>query len=612
LETKVAQLEHKIVEPTDLVNPLLPLITELLASKGQDVHGSLLQALIPIIDQAIQQRGQQDEASMGAAIGEVLPAAIRHEISTAPTSVAKALAPEMALALQEQARLDSDAVAQALGPQMGEAIKTQILVEREAMVDALYPVIGTTISKYMVEVVKTINDKVETSLSPEGVWRKIRAKIQGVSEAELILRESLGYKIQSILLIHKTSGLVIRHLQPPGNFKVEAAMLAGMLTAMRSFVSECITQPDSDSELHEIEYDASKIILEIGGYCYLAVLVRGNPSPALIAGIRETLGQIILKAGKSISTYAGDPSTVPASVDVALDKLLQSEPQLPRHRKFPSGIHYLMAAVLIPLAIVSYRGWIARQVEARAAAKLDSMPELAIYRVTPRVEWGKLILTGRLPNSYLRQRAEAVVRPTAEGWPLRNEILTVEASAEPTQTAGEVERVIWIFNQKPGTAITASHPFGSGDVTVQGVTANLSEMQQLTQSLQKIPGIRSVTSMVQVRPVLETQIYFAPNVSQVDLAENRSRIDGIRQFLDQNPGVALKIIGYSDPTGEQNANQQLSLARARAVQAQLVNLGIQPQRLQAIGSKNPPPQVTTKHPLWLSRIVRFEIFVPNK
>jgi hypothetical protein len=48
---------------------------------------------------------------------------------------------------------------------MGTAIKEQISLDRDAMVDALYPVIGSTISKYMAEAIKAINEKVENTLA---------------------------------------------------------------------------------------------------------------------------------------------------------------------------------------------------------------------------------------------------------------------------------------------------------------------------------------------------------------------------------------------------------------------------------------------------------------
>ncbi|MDT9190586.1 MAG: hypothetical protein P5681_22700 [Limnospira sp. PMC 894.15] len=210
-----------------------------------------------------------------------------------PEEVAKALAQEIAIALREQRKLDQNAIANALAPEMGKAIKEQIRLESDAMVDALYPVIGNTISKYLAEAVQNINDKVANAFSVEGVARKIKAKVKGVSEAELILQESIPFAVQAIFLIHKNSGLVISEVQASGSYSLESEMVAGMLTAIRSFVNDCIVQINNYSELNEIEYGNYKIILEVAGYCYFAVVTKGEPSPEFITKMRQTMGIIV-------------------------------------------------------------------------------------------------------------------------------------------------------------------------------------------------------------------------------------------------------------------------------------------------------------------------------
>lgn len=74
----------------------------------------------------------------------------------------------------------------------------------------------------------------------------------------------------------------------------------------------------------------------------------------------------------------------------------------------------------------------------------------------------------------------------------------------------------------------------------------------------------------------------------------------------------LKIIGHADSQGQQPKNQQLGIQRARVVQQALIDEQINPARLQASGTTALPPDVTPEQPLWLSRCVRFEIFIPNR
>src|SRR5919199_532290 len=197
-------LEHQIYEPAELINLLLPLIAEILTLKVTDSREDIARAIAPVVDEMIQRRAQQDIVAISTALAPVIPEAVAKQVLNSPGALAKAL-----------------------GPEMGTAIKEQIMLERDAMVDALYPVIGSTISKYMAEAIQSINDKVENTFSMEGFSRKIRAKMQGISEAELIFREAMPFTVQAMFLIHKASGLVIAEVQPSDSQRLESEMVAG-------------------------------------------------------------------------------------------------------------------------------------------------------------------------------------------------------------------------------------------------------------------------------------------------------------------------------------------------------------------------------------------------
>ncbi|MEG4457949.1 OmpA family protein [Microcoleus sp. N9_A1] len=607
IDDKLGKLEHQIYDPQELIELMLPWIAEILSRKIADSREEVVKAIGPIIDEVIRAKTVENKSAMSSAIAELLPDALAQQIVNSPADIAKAIAPEIGLAIKEQIRLDQESIAQALAPEMGKAITAQIALERDSMVDALYPVIGSTISRYMAEAIKTINEKVSNALSVEGVQRKIRSKVQGVSEAELILKESVPFTIQAAFLIHKASGLVISEVQNSESYQLESEMVAGMLTAIRSFVNECIVQPGEVSELNQIEYGDSKIMLEVAGYCYMAVVIKGEPPHSFINKLRQTVTNLILNYAEVIHEFNGDPGTIPESLHPFIKNLFDPL-QREKSTKPPialAGIGLVaLSLILVPWGIHQYRRSIDRPLVANVALALASTPELAVYRLNADVEGNTLKLTGKLPNPELRAKAAKIAASTAPNLKLDNQIIAVDVPPDPVLTAGEVQRITAVLNQREGVSISSR--YGDRKVTVEGTVIDGADAQKIAQSLKQIPGVQSVISTVKLDPLkITTRIYFQQGTATLDSTYGEM-IASVKNFMDQYPQKQIKIIGHSDRTGEVATNQRLSLQRAAAVRDALVRQGADPKRLQAIASPNSPDGVEPNQPLLLSRCVVFE------
>ncbi|MEG5001025.1 OmpA family protein [Microcoleus sp. B4-D4] len=607
INDKLGKLEHQIHDPQELIALMLPWIAEILSRKITDSREEVVNAIVPIIDEVIRAKTVENRPAMSSAIAELLPDALAQQIKNSPQEIAKAIAPEMGMAIKEQIRLDQESIAQALAPEMGKAITAQIALERDAMVDALYPVIGNTIARYMTEAIKTINEKVSNAMSMEGVKRKIRSKVQGVSEAELILQESVPFTIQAAFLIHKASGLIISEVQNPESYQLESEMVAGMLTAIRSFVNECIVKPGEVSELNQIEYGDSKILLEVAGYCYMAVVIKGEPPDSFISKLRKTLSNLILNYAKLIHEFNGDPDTIPESLHPfiktlfdPLDKEKSTKPPIAL-----AGISLLaLSLILVPWGMYQYRRSIDRPLVANVALALASTPELAVYRLNADLEGNTLKLTGKLPNPQLRAKAAKIAASTAPNLKLDNQIIAVDVPPDPVLTAGEVQRITAVLNQREGVSISSR--YGDRKVTVEGTITDAADSQKIAQSLKQIPGVQSVVSTIKLDPLqISSRIYFDPGTAKLD-STSAEIIASVKKFMDRYPQKHIKIIGHSDGTGEVATNQRLSLRRAAAVRDALVRVGADPKRLQTIASPNSPDGVEPNQPLLLSRCVVFE------
>ena len=528
------------------------------------------------------------------------------------------LAPVLPSALHQQVRINPDEIAMAIAPSMGKAIKEQIAIEQDAIVDALYPVIGNTIGKYMAETVQAINQQMEEALSVKGISRKIRAKIQGISEAEMILRESMPFKVQAIFLIHKASGLIISEVQQLNHANtdqnLESEMVAGMLTAIRSFANDCMTRSGQISELDAIDYGTSKIILEVAGYCYLAAVVQGDPPKSFIRNVRLAMAGLVSNHSEAIEQFEGDSDTVPVTVGEVLASLGQGNDVETPEGELKSPLKILglalLGCIIIPYGIFQYYGYKHRQAEEAVSIAWATTPELAIYRLGVTVERGHLQITGKLPNALIAQKAEQVAKTAAPHWVVNNKILTVDVPPDLVLAAAEVKRVTAIFNQEEETAIISR--YANGHVSVQGTVSHSEKANAIAQAFERIPGVKSVSSAVQMQlPQIETRFYFQPSSAELDISDRGYKLRHVIDFVKQHPKNLLQIMGYHNSLDLESGGELLALARAETVQAALISQGVDPSHLQVAGTTALPPGVSADQPLWLGRCVALELIAPT-
>ncbi|AFY68827.1 transport-associated protein [Thalassoporum mexicanum PCC 7367] len=596
LKRRLVHLEQRINEPQELIELLLPIVNELLRRKISMARDEFAKSLATVVDEMIHDKIEEDREAMSIAIAPILAEAIIHRSIAAPGEFASAIAPELDVAIREQIKNNAN-----------------------SMVDALYPIIGNTIAKYMVEAIRVINEKIENAFSPEGIMRKIRAKAQGVSEAELIFQSAMPSVVRAAFLIHKESGLVIAETQPDGEQQLESDMLGGMLTAIRSFVNDWVSTSEHNSELDEIDYGRSKIMLEVAGFCYLAVVVEGESGRSQIAKkMRQVMATIIQKYSRLIENFEGDPTTIPRQVKKTLDQLLDKPAT---EENFRSPLYGIGILILLLLGLATIPWWFtwrrAKAVKAVDQA-LDNAPALSVYNLDAEIKGGELALTGRVPTEYLRAQAEDVATQalltstTQTRFELVNNIVAVEVPPDPTVVAQEVERTAASLNQFEAIAITVE--FNASEVNLAGTIGTAEQAQLISQSFAQIPGVTKVVTSLQVVvpeiPTLTTKIFFALGDSTITTAED-PKIAQVKNFLVKYPNYKLRIIGSSDPVGSLANNEQLAWDRAETVKNALIAQAIDPQRLTtaavALGSLNRGDQ-----PSWLDRRVEFEVIAPSE
>ncbi|MEO9124294.1 MAG: OmpA family protein [Microcoleus sp.] len=595
LNGKVEELDRKITENEwgdnrdQLVARIKIIFPEMMLQTINECRKSFAETIAPIIDEVINNKTRENKHSMGVAISPALPVGISHSISESPDEIARAIAPEMA-----------------------SAIKQQIALKQEAMSDALYPIIGSTILKYMAETMREINEKLENSLSPETITRKFKAKVQGISEAELLIKETTPLTVKAVFLIHAKSGLVISGVQQSENEQLESEMVAGMLTAIRSFVNNCISQSGNIAEIDAIEYGTSTILLEVAGSCYLAVVIQGGTRQWFKYKMRAIFKNIVQEYGDQIQSFNGDPTSVPAEVNSKLQKLIDTDVKV-KSPKFPILPIIGLAAlglIGVPWGIHEYRSGVAARLEADTNLALQSAPELSVYRLVADVKDKVLEISGRVPNQKLRLKAEKIAQQAAPKLKIDNKIIAIEVPPDPVLVEADVKRTVALLNKVQSINISAR--YAEGKVAVSGSVSKVADAEKITQAFEKIPGVKSVTNTVGIgtelpsKPI-DVRLYFGAGSAIFSPKDVAQKLGKVKEYMEENSTKNLRIIGYSDFKSSPAENQKLALERAINVKAALVKEGINSNRIQVASTKGRPEGMEANQPLWLSRLVIFEV-----
>lgn len=107
-------------------------------------------------------------------------------------------------------------------------------------------------------------------------------------------------------------------------------------------------------------------------------------------------------------------------------------------------------------------------------------------------------------------------------------------------------------------------------------------------------------------------LYFATNKTYI-LPESEAALSDLATFLLDNPSVSIMITGHTDAIGSDEANMRLSIGRAQAVRSNLIQRGVDGERIafQGKGESEPIADNDTEEGRAQNRRVEFEIVNTN-
>ena len=170
-----------------------------------------------------------------------------------------------------------DEIPTTLGPTITEALKEEISRSQDAVVEALYPILGKMIKRYIAHEIRLLSEniskKTKQVFSFKNWFRSKKAAAKGISGGDLAISDYGKPQLIQLLVIKKESGILISEFSPFEKKMIDKEMVAGMLTAIKSFVEDAFAGGDQD--LETIEYELYRLHIQNFYSYYVVAVIAG-------------------------------------------------------------------------------------------------------------------------------------------------------------------------------------------------------------------------------------------------------------------------------------------------------------------------------------------------
>jgi hypothetical protein len=241
-----------------------------------------------------------------------------------------------------------------------QCLKQSVNDDAQTLADALFPVMGPAIRKSINEsmkaMVEKINVAVEQSISPQAVAWRIESIRHGVPYSQIVMKNTLVYRVEQVFLIHRQTGLLVQHVSREESEVTDSDAVSAMLTAIQDFIRDSFSSNKND-ELERAEVGEYTVWLERSPFAVLACVVRGIAPYEYKTTMRITLEAVHARYGFLLENFEGDSaplepcrSLLQQALQVEIKKKDKDEQQKSRYFSKP------FIAVLVILG-GSFLGW---------------------------------------------------------------------------------------------------------------------------------------------------------------------------------------------------------------------------------------------------------------
>ena len=317
-----------------------------------------------------------------------------------------------------QRNLRDKSISEALGPIIDEAISHAIRNKPHRITSVIYPIIGPSIRKSvaraLADLVQSLNQILESSLSLRAWGWRFSAWRAGISYGEYVLLKTLDFRVEQVLLIHRQTGILLHAEHAAGVNAEDPELVSSMLTAISDFISDSFTSAGHPQAEIVDNIQVGDFILEIesGPAAIIAAAVRGNPTDGVRKALRQALERVHLVFSRDLDDFEGDRAIFAAAAEILQPCLME------QRKKTATSRTPWLALIAITLG-VGYAG-------------LLSYQRLQADRVHHQI------------TQILRETPDYIILTEDEDYPrLRYKILRSPQSATPDQVLATVDHRPW-------------------------------------------------------------------------------------------------------------------------------------------------------------------------
>ncbi|MDZ7962521.1 MAG: OmpA family protein [Aulosira sp. DedQUE10] len=512
--------------------------------------------------------------------------------------------------------------------QLGEAIASTVETAIEASVkqdhnilsETLFPIIGPAarkaISATLLEMIQSLNQSLEYSLSRQSWQWRLEATKTGKSFAEIVLIRTLVYQVEQVFLIHKNTGLLLQHLITPQVTTQDPDLVSAMLTAIQDFVKDSFSVENHDG-LQSLQFGELTIWIEEGPQALLAGIIRGKPPQELRLTLRDAIAKIHLRLSSEIHAFGGDTEPFTASKPYL-------EPCLAGGYKPTNKTNYIYVCGFLGTMAIACGVWgfltLREQFRWNSyIQKLESQPGIVVINTEQRQ--GKYFISGMrdplaVDPTQLIQQANINPASVINQW-------QAYISLDPPLVTLRSEKLL----QPPKTVVLKVDNNGILNATGSAPRQWILETRNLWRF---IPGVTQFNDKnlqdielkqlkLYKQQIEQEMLFFSEGTTDFMPGETNKLtkiIITINKLLDTakylRKDVHLQITGYTSTTGTEQINTFLSQARANKILSYLNSQGINTSKFNArgVGSTTLPLQPELVQAA-NNRKVSFKVFIDD-